>query len=187
MPVSAAGSKPPERDQFLPSLGYLPGVKAALDRVGLVGGAPRSPLRPLGAPARALLEELLRVGQLTRVGRGHRHEFVQVRLRLRILLRRDVGTASIVVDLGLGRELGRDLVQQLHRLVGAGIVLWLAWVAGTVIGVLGGEALGDPIALGLDAAFPALFLALLTLQLESRRAVAAALTPIKAANAASRR
>ena len=62
-----------------------------------------------------------------------------------------------------------------HRLVGAGIVLWLAWVAGTVIGVVGGEALGDPVALGLDAAFPALFLALLTLQLTSRRAVVAAL------------
>lgn len=62
-----------------------------------------------------------------------------------------------------------------HRLVGAGIVLWLAWVVGTVIGVLGGEALGDPAALGLDAAFPALFLALLVPQLVDRRAIAAAL------------
>jgi 4-azaleucine resistance transporter AzlC len=62
-----------------------------------------------------------------------------------------------------------------HRLVGAGVVLWCAWVAGTVIGVLGGEALGDPAALGLDAAFPALFLALLLPQLEGRRAIAAAL------------
>jgi 4-azaleucine resistance transporter AzlC len=61
-----------------------------------------------------------------------------------------------------------------HRLVGAGIVLWLAWVAGTVIGVLGGEALGDPVALGLDAAFPALFLSLLMLQIGRRRAVIAA-------------
>jgi predicted branched-subunit amino acid permease len=40
--------------------------------------------------------------------------------------------------------------------------------------VLAGEALGDPEALGLDAAFPALFLALLVGQLRSRRAVAAA-------------
>ena len=61
-----------------------------------------------------------------------------------------------------------------HRLVGAGVVLWCAWVAGTVVGVLGGEALGDPAALGLDAAFPALFLALLVPQLEGRRAIAAA-------------
>jgi len=61
-----------------------------------------------------------------------------------------------------------------HRLVGAGAVLWLAWVVGTIIGVVGGEALGDPAALGLDAAFPALFLALMVPQLRDRRAVAAA-------------
>ena len=62
-----------------------------------------------------------------------------------------------------------------HRLVGAGIILWLAWVTGTIIGVIGGEALGDPAALGLDAAFPALFLALLVGQLNSQRAVVAAI------------
>jgi 4-azaleucine resistance transporter AzlC len=61
-----------------------------------------------------------------------------------------------------------------HRLLGAGVVLWCAWVAGTVIGVLGGEALGDPAVLGLDAAFPALFLALLVPQLGGWRARAAA-------------
>jgi 4-azaleucine resistance transporter AzlC len=60
------------------------------------------------------------------------------------------------------------------RLIGAGMVLWLAWVGGTLIGAVGGEALGDPAALGLDAAFPALFLALLATQLRSREAVAAA-------------
>jgi predicted branched-subunit amino acid permease len=62
-----------------------------------------------------------------------------------------------------------------NRLIGAGVVLWLAWVGGTIVGVVGGEALGDPAALGLDAAFPALFLALLVMQLDSRRAVTAAL------------
>ena len=62
-----------------------------------------------------------------------------------------------------------------RRLVGAGIVLWLAWVGGTVVGVIGGEALGDPVTLGLDAAFPALFLALLVPQLGDRRSVVAAL------------
>ncbi len=62
-----------------------------------------------------------------------------------------------------------------HRLIGAGIVLWLAWLGGTVVGVLGGDALGDPASLGLDAAFPALFLALVVQQLASRQAVAVAL------------
>lgn len=61
------------------------------------------------------------------------------------------------------------------RLMGAGIVLWLAWVGGTLVGAVGGEALGDPAVLGLDAAFPALFLALLVSQLRSRAAVSAAL------------
>jgi 4-azaleucine resistance transporter AzlC len=60
------------------------------------------------------------------------------------------------------------------RLIGAGIVLWLAWVGGTIVGVLGGEALGDPATLGLDAAFPALFLALLVPQLTGSRAIVAA-------------
>lgn len=60
------------------------------------------------------------------------------------------------------------------RLIGAGIVLWLAWVGGTIVGVMGGESLGDPAALGLDAAFPALFLALLASQLGPARTVLAA-------------
>src|SRR6266511_722626 len=59
-------------------------------------------------------------------------------------------------------------------LVGAGLLLYLAWVAGTAIGAVGGQALGDPKTLGLDAAFPALFLALLLPQLRNRRAILAA-------------
>ena len=55
------------------------------------------------------------------------------------------------------------------------LTLYVTWVLGTALGVLGGGFLGDPERLGLDAAFPALFLALLAGQLTSRRAVAAAL------------
>lgn len=61
------------------------------------------------------------------------------------------------------------------RLLAAGFVLYTAWVAGTAVGVFGAEALGDPAKLGLDAAFPALFLGLLVGQLEGRRGVTAAL------------
>jgi 4-azaleucine resistance transporter AzlC len=60
-------------------------------------------------------------------------------------------------------------------LLGAGLFLYPCWVGGTALGVLGGGFLGDPERLGLDAAFPALFLALLVPQLAGRRAVAAAL------------
>jgi branched chain amino acid efflux pump len=61
------------------------------------------------------------------------------------------------------------------RLVGAGVILMSAWCLGTVAGVLGGSAIGDPADLGLDAMFPALFLALLVGQLDGPRARAAAL------------
>jgi 4-azaleucine resistance transporter AzlC len=73
------------------------------------------------------------------------------------------------------------------RLVGAGLVLALFWCAGTVAGVVGGSALGDPADYGLDAMFPALFLALLVGQLDGRRTrvsalagglIALALTPV---------
>jgi 4-azaleucine resistance transporter AzlC len=60
-------------------------------------------------------------------------------------------------------------------LIGAGLVLFPVWVLGTVVGVLAGDLLGDPERLGLDAAFPALFLALLIPQIRSRQALAAAL------------
>ena len=59
-------------------------------------------------------------------------------------------------------------------LVGAGLTLYAAWVLGTVVGVTFGDVIGDPDRLGLDAAFPALFLALLVPQLTNRRAVEAA-------------
>lgn len=61
-------------------------------------------------------------------------------------------------------------------LIGAGLLLYVSWVTGTAVGVFAGRALGDPKDLGLDGAFPALFLALLVPQLQGRRAVAAATT-----------
>jgi branched chain amino acid efflux pump len=61
------------------------------------------------------------------------------------------------------------------RMIGAGLVLMVAWCAGTVAGVVGGGALGDPSDYGLDAMFPALFLALLVGQIDGRRARVAAL------------
>ena len=60
-------------------------------------------------------------------------------------------------------------------LLGAGVTLYAAWVAGTAAGVAGGSLLGDPETLGLDAAFPALFLALLAGQVRGRQGAVAAL------------
>ena len=82
--------------------------------------------------------------------------------------------AQLVVDESWAIAARGDGTFEPARLMGAGVVLWLAWVSGTVVGVIGGDALGDPAALGLDAAFPALFLALLVGQLTSGRAAGAA-------------
>jgi branched chain amino acid efflux pump len=74
-------------------------------------------------------------------------------------------------------------------LVGAGLVLYVGWISGTAVGAFGASVLGDPERLGLDAAFPALFLALLVPLLRERRmlfaavlgaAVALALVPLTA-------
>jgi 4-azaleucine resistance transporter AzlC len=59
-------------------------------------------------------------------------------------------------------------------LLGAGLLLYVSWISGTAVGVLAGDALGDPKDLGLDGAFPALFLALLAPQLRAPRAAMAA-------------
>jgi branched chain amino acid efflux pump len=60
-------------------------------------------------------------------------------------------------------------------LIGAGLLLYAAWLGGTAVGVFAGKALGDPKDLGLDGAFPALFLALLVPQVRTRQAALAAL------------
>jgi 4-azaleucine resistance transporter AzlC len=64
-----------------------------------------------------------------------------------------------------------------HRkvMLGAGAFLYLGWNAGTAVGVVAGDSLTDPATLGLDAAFPALFLALLAPLLRSGTPLAAAL------------
>lgn len=61
-----------------------------------------------------------------------------------------------------------------RRLIGAGLVLYTGWVGGTVLGVAAGAGIGDPATLGLDAAFPALFLALMVPLVRTRNALAAA-------------
>jgi 4-azaleucine resistance transporter AzlC len=90
--------------------------------------------------------------------------------RLRRLLE-----AQLIVDESWALSARPDGTYDRRVLLGAGLTLYITWVLGTALGVLGGGFLGDPERLGLDAAFPALFLALLAGQLVSRRAIAAAL------------
>ena len=72
-------------------------------------------------------------------------------------------------------------------LIGSTSVQYVGWVGGTIVGALAGNSLGDPNSYGLDAAYPAFFVALLLHELRDRRsrivaalggAIALALVPI---------
>jgi 4-azaleucine resistance transporter AzlC len=82
--------------------------------------------------------------------------------------------SQLIVDESWAMSRREDGRYDRKLLVGAGLVLYPSWVGGTVIGALAGDALGDPAALGLDAAFPALFLAILVTQVHDRQALGAA-------------
>ena len=55
-------------------------------------------------------------------------------------------------------------------LIGSSAAQYVTWTTGTAVGAIWGEALGDPKALGLDAVYPAFFVALLLNEMKSRRA-----------------
>jgi len=57
-----------------------------------------------------------------------------------------------------------------------GASVYVLWNSATLLGALGAARLGDPGALGLDAAVPAAFLALLALQVRERSALSVALS-----------
>jgi 4-azaleucine resistance transporter AzlC len=60
-------------------------------------------------------------------------------------------------------------------MVGASIPQYVGWILGTAIGVLIGGSLGNPDDYGLNALFPAFFIALLFEEVRDRRRAAAAL------------
>src|SRR3954469_4261578 len=61
-----------------------------------------------------------------------------------------------------------------HTLFGSSAPQYVTWLSGTIIGVIAGSALPDPEALGIDAVFPAFFLALLVAELRTAEASAVA-------------
>ena len=61
-----------------------------------------------------------------------------------------------------------------HVMFGSSAIQYVTWVTGTAVGVLAGSALGDPRDLGLDAIYPAFFLALMVAEIRSGRALGVA-------------
>jgi len=60
-------------------------------------------------------------------------------------------------------------------LFGATAIQYVTWQAGTLVGALGGNVLGDTHKLGLDAVYPAFFMAILIVELRRPRAGGVAL------------
>lgn len=65
--------------------------------------------------------------------------------------------------------------QARHAFWTTGVAIFVLWNLGTLIGALGAAALDDPRTLGLDAAVPAGFIALLWPRLRDREAIAVAI------------
>jgi 4-azaleucine resistance transporter AzlC len=76
---------------------------------------------------------------------------------------RRAALAQLVVDesYAMGVGAGAPGRPDLDVMLVTGALEWLFWVAGSAVGVGVGNVLGDPTRLGLDAAFPAMFIALL--------------------------
>ena len=87
--------------------------------------------------------------------------------------RRRVLESQLIVDESWALS-GRSGRFDYGVLVGRRLLLYVLWVGGTALGTVIGDLL-DPEAIGLDAAFAALFLALLAPYLRNRRALATAL------------
>lgn len=129
-------------------------------------------------------------GTLTALLLGARNTFYGLRLapllRTRGLHR--VVAAHLVLDESTAMAIGHD-EERTARLAfwATGLAVFTCWNAATLLGALGTSAVGDPSALGLDAAVGAAFLALLWPRLRDRgawlvallgAAVALALTPV---------
>jgi len=91
------------------------------------------------------------------------------RLRVRALF------AQLVIDESTAMARAENEPAAARRaFLATGASVWLCWTVGTLAGALLGDGLGDPRAFGLDAVFPAAFLALLAPQLRRPGAPAAA-------------
>ena len=110
-------------------------------------------------------------GALTAVLLGTRNAFYGLRLASLLQVRdwRRPVAALFVLDETTAMTIARD-DPRLGRFAfwATGIALFTLWSSGTLVGALATEAISDPKVLGLDAAVPAAFLALLAPRLRAR-------------------
>jgi len=120
-----------------------------------------------GGVAAAVAAALLLNARYAPIGITVAHGFRGSRLKR-------LAQAQLVVDESWALSGGGTSRFDRRVLLGVGVMLWFAWVGGTTVGALAGQAIGDTSAFGLDGAFAALFTALLAAQLLDRRRIAAA-------------
>jgi len=96
------------------------------------------------------------------------------------LLRSLLAQLSIDESYALSARAGSPGRPDGKTLLVTGALLYVVWVIGTSLGALLGPVLGDPKRLGLDAAFPAGFVALLWPMLSGRHAVRCAVGGVAA-------
>ena len=110
-------------------------------------------------------------GAATAILLGVRNALYGLRLAPLLDLRgwRRAAAAHLVIDESSAMSMGRtsDRAARLG-FYATGIAVFTLWNLGTLVGVLGASALRDPRVLGLDAAVPAAFLALLGPRLRGR-------------------
>ena len=116
-------------------------------------------------------------GAATAIMLGARNALYGLRLTELLQLRgwRRFAAAQLIIDESTAMSIGRDS-RRAARLgfYATGLGVFALWNLGTLVGVVGAAWLSDPRALGLDAAAPAAFLALLAPRLRGREAWAIA-------------
>lgn len=149
-------------------LGSLaPIVMSATTFAGAAQFAATSVLEDGGSVASAVVAAVLLNARYLAISLAVATAFEGPRLRRLLEAQLIVDESWAVAQTGGGRIDRRVLVA-------AGLVLYPCWVGATAVGVFGGGLLGDPERFGLDAAFPALFLALLVTVTKAGREIAAA-------------
>lgn len=65
----------------------------------------------------------------------------------------------------------RKGMSTIASMAGVGLISWIGWVTGTLVGAVGAEWIGDPSKWGVDFAMPAMFAALFVALAENRKQV----------------
>jgi 4-azaleucine resistance transporter AzlC len=151
-----------------PVMGQIaPVVMSVVVFAGAAQFASLSVLAAAGGAGAAILAGLLLNARFLPMGFA-----IAPSLRGRALRRAAEGQAVVDASWAIARR--PDGTFDRGVLLGATIPQAIGWMGGTAIGVLGGSALAHPEKFGIDAIFPAFYLALLFEESGNRRAVAVA-------------